>query len=280
MISVYFQDICGAIQHGRDLEMNSLTDLRMYQLRNVTSFTVSCEDTFTRCPFAIEVSLLNGLSDCNIPLLNSMANIQILRLSNFHENILSFNNGVLPFLRQHGSKLIELELSEIEPLDVIDIGRMCPNLQRFFYTHTGEVEVFQSSGLSHVERLTLFRNLTHLKIVLPKMEENFPTGALECIFCNASNLQKVHLINVRNSNKELFGTCLSKNPLTSLSELKLENCNWLRGENIRNMIESDNDLCLVSTLRCDHVSLREHERILKYVKKYQNDMDFIMLEWR
>ena len=260
--------------------MNSLTDLRMYQLRNVTSFTMSCEDTFTRCPFASEVSLLNGLSDATIPLLNSMSNIQILRLSNFHENILSFTNGVLPFLRQHGSKLIDLELAEIEPLDVIEIGRLCPNLQRFSYTHTGAVEMLHSSGLSHVERLTLFRNLTHIKIVLPRMEENFPTDALECIFCNATNLQKVHMINVRNSNKDLFGTCLSQNPLTSLSELRLENCNWLRGETLKTIIESDNDLCLVSTLKCDHVMYRDYEVMQKYVEKHLNDINFSCLEWR
>ena len=256
--------------------MNSLSDLRMYQLRNVTSFTMSCEDTFTKCPFASEVSLLNGLSDSSIPLLSSLANIQILRLGNFHENILSFNNGVLPFLRQHGRKLIELELSEIGPLDVIEIARTCPNLQRFSYTNTGAVEIFHSSGLSHTERLTLFRTLTLLKVVLPRMEENFPTEALECIFCNATNLQKVHLINIRNSNKDLFGSCLSQNPLKSLSELKLENCNWVRGETILNMIKSDNDLYEVSTLKCDHVRLRDHEKVMKYVKKYEI---LINLEW-
>lgn len=275
-MTLTLQDICGAIRDRRDREIHNSTDVKFYQLRNVTSFTIGCEDTFISCPYASEVALLNGLSDASIPLLNTLSNIQILRLNNFHETILTFDNGLLPYLRESGTGLIELELSEIGPVDFLDIARTCPNLQRLSYIYTGTFDTSHSSGVHYSEKTTLFSNMTDLKVVLPVMEDNFPSVALECIFCNARKLKKVELINVRNSNKDLLKSSLSQNPLECLSELRLENCNWLTGDAIKTLLQTENDLYSVSTLKCDHVRLRDHEKFVKYVKKHEIS---IHLEW-
>lgn len=270
------QDICGAIQHGRDVEMNRLKDPRVYQVRNVTSFTISCAETFVTCPYATEVCLLNGLSDSNIHLLNSLAHVQILKLSNFHENILTFNEGLLPYLGQNGKKIIELDLAEIGSVDVLEIARTCPNLQRFYLTQTRSVAVFHNPYVCAAEKKTFFSNITHLKVVLLVMEENFPAIALDCILSNAKKLTTIQLLNVKTLTTDLLISALSHNTMICLKELRLENCSGITGEGIMSLLEAETDLTIVSLIKCDHVMLRDHERFIKFARK--NNLD-ISLEW-
>lgn len=256
--------------------MNRPKDPRVYQVRNVTSFTISCAETFITCPYATEVCLLNGLSDSNIHLLNSLPHVQILKLSNFHENILTFNEGLLPYLRQNGKKIIELDLAEIGSVDVLEIARTCPNLQRFSLTQTRSVAVFHVPYVSAAEKKSFFSNITHLKVVLLVMEENFPALALDCILSNANKLTTVQLLNVKTLTTDLLISALSHNTMICLKELRLENCSGITGEGIMSLLEAENDLTIISLIKCDHVMLRDHEHYIKFARK--NNLD-ISLEW-
>ena len=228
------------------------------------------------CPYAREVSLLNGLSDQNIQKLNSLCDIQVLKLSNFHEQILTFKNGLLLYLRQKGKQLTELDLSDISSVDVIEIGRTCPNLQRFSYSQTRDIADFQVSAVKPAEKRSLFCNITHLKVVIPVLEENFPAMALECIFCNARKLVKIQLFNVKALTSDLIIFSLSHNNMSSLTEVILEDCNGITGEGIMGLLEAENDLTVVSLQNCQQITLRDHEKFLKFGRR--NNFD-INLEW-
>ena len=251
-----------------------MKDPRLYQLRNVTSFTMSCEEIFVQCPHAKEVSLMNGLSDATIKKLGTMLDIELLKIGNFHEQILTFVNGLLPYLRQNGKMLTELDLSEMNSLDIIEIGRTCPNLQKFSISQTGPIAEFVASDVKTLEKRSLFSNLLQLRVILPVQEENFPAIALECIFSNATNLAKVQLFNVKSLTSDLLIFSLSHNTMSCLTELKFESCSGVTKEGIFGLLEADNDLTVVSLQKCQHIALRDHDRFLKLAKKKNFDSTF------
>ncbi|XP_053407600.1 uncharacterized protein LOC123546272 [Mercenaria mercenaria] len=277
-----FDDVCGVIELDVNEKTNKGEELRPYELRNIVlhgirlfhvteeSVVLSCR----WCPKAMEARLYYKVCDDNILAVKQLKHLTRLGIGN--NDGLTFENGVLPVLKEIGHQLLDLTLADVNDFDLLAVGYWGRNLQKLTVLLSEENEMNLPTNLSGVPvdgRGLLFTKLSSLEVAYPMIDTVIQKSAFIVLMKNAKELKQLTIQYVTWVTTELFLEILEENPMRKLQELKLVLCDNVDSEVIHNLVHGRNDLTLMKLQKCRNISRQECESLQRYAQKQNMDLE-------
>ncbi|KAL4231641.1 hypothetical protein ACF0H5_009220 [Mactra antiquata] len=272
-----FDDTCSLVE--ADVQERTIQghDNVNYRLRNIVahgikvlevseeSITLACQ----LCEQATEARLYCDINNNAVLSVKTLKNLTKLGIGNSHTQILTFENGVLPVLREIGHQLEELTLADVNDFDLVAIGNYCRNLQSLslLVSEDNENQLPSVTNMFVDGHHVIFSKLKRLEIHFPMSETNLQRNAFVILLKNAKTLTKVTLQYVSWLTTDIFQEVLEENPLIMLREMKLVYCDVIEGEAIKRLVFESNDLHTLNLFKCRNISRQDFEQMNKYVKK-------------
>lgn len=284
---VIYPDICEALyrmfstkdkqegdkcDHGLKLRYLSIQQMKATLAPVTQSIEVSCN----HCPNITEVHFLRGVNNAGVLALSVLKHIKILHLANCEEQLMTFEEGILPLLQASGKSMEELFLNEINQIDVGCVGVCCPNLKIFSCLIAG-YDIAEFLSHSHPEMLSLnaktFTELEEIRLLLHTEQTNFSESYIRMLMNNSPKLKSIQLAQVDAFTDQVLEQILNENPLHRLQKLKLESCMQITGEGIWKLIQAENNLKKLSMLHCFEITRADYYEVQKYCQRMNYAMD-------
>jgi len=202
----------------------------------------------------------------------SCKNLQSLELRNNDDFAIDFEDGIAPILSQCGRSLRKLSLEKFCFVDVELIGKTCKKLEILSLSHVikyGKIKNLNRGSFCFLEELDF----------LNEYGCHIAHNILKQLLFNGNCLQYLHLQGMDCLDDILWTQVISKNNLTSLVSLTLDQCHSISGEYIAEMIDQTNSLQILNIWSCKLITSLHKEIMKKTINRENYDMYFRCLPY-
>ncbi|XP_041371068.1 uncharacterized protein LOC121384653 isoform X2 [Gigantopelta aegis] len=269
---------------SKDSENNDLNS-QVFQLRTLTATGLKCKEVSPQsvyvacsvCPFITEVIFYQGAINSSLQNLKYLQHLHSLEITSDQAEDVTFFDGLVPLLKEIGSRLYSVGLFDIKDLDLGKLGVLCPALENLKCVMAAFNSVaFYESFLTGLESKQIYRCLKKIMIVVGNDSTNFSAGTFQTMLVNAEHLQVMHLVNVQCMTSELLLQVIKCHGLKSLCKVYMESCNQLTVSGIRELLFCDNPLNSLIVKHCEEITRCDFDNLNRLV--HQNNFD-LAIEW-
>jgi len=194
-------------------------------------------------------------------------NLHSLEIGNNDTFSIDFKKGIAPILTSCGISLKKLVLDKYRFVDIELIGKFCKKLEILGLSHIityGRLQNICKSSFCKLEELD-FTNEYGCPIV---------SKVLKQLLFFSKNLQYLHLQRIDCLDDVLWSQALSKNKLTNLISLTLDQCHSISGDLVADVIEYKNSLQILNIWSCRFITNLNKEAMKKAICRENFDMCF------
>jgi len=193
--------------------------------------------------------------------------LQTLELESNNEFLVDWGEGVAPLLSSVGRSLTSLTLDRLHHLDSNVIAQNCPQLVQLSISHVvtfAPVMVEGPPAFTKLERLTL----------LNSYGSHILSTAVRQLLLNCVGLQELHLQLVDTLDDPLWEQVASSNSLQHLVSVTFDQCHGISASILFNLVESENQLEMLSVWSCRFVNDQDRDDVKKLIKSGNMDLVF------
>ena len=248
MTDIHFEDIIGAFAEVENLaaENCNKTQFIVMGVSGVDEYQVkilSCHEkrdintefcnAVEQNPGFEEIEIVDShLESKSLSSITHCRNLQSLEIGNNDDFAIEFDEGIGPILTLCGQSLRKLVLDKFRSVDIELVGKSCKKLEVL--------------GLSHILNYEKIKNLNRGSFCF--LEEldflneyacRIAHNILKQLLFNGSSIQYLHLQRMDCLDDILWTQVISKNNLSSLVSLTLDQCHSISGEYIAGTTNSD-----------------------------------------
>ena len=292
LVFLVFPDICDVIhriRHGyadapeipesQRLKLRFLTLSEMKGNLTAPVFP-SVKVSVATCPLLTEVHFTRGADNRCVLQLAHLEHLRVLHVGNSDEELITFEEGLVPLLQVRGWNLEDLSFHEINKIDVGAIGACCPSLKKFSCLVAGyptaEFPIHTHPELISAMKHVPFTKLENVKVLIHTAQNTFPPQYVKLLLLKASGLKYLHLAFVQSLTDQVLDFVLEENAFEHLEDCYLESCNKLSGDGIRRLI----DVCMVMrslVLKyCKDITRQDFANYCKLCRENNYEMN---IEW-
>ncbi|XP_046984838.1 EIN3-binding F-box protein 1-like isoform X1 [Schistocerca americana] len=228
-------------------------------------------DSATRlCPDTKTVALSNAwLPSEALYKFMLFENLCALSLTNCDGLTLDFEAGVLPLLCVIGGNLQNLILSNFTFIDILAIGRACPQLLNLALSNVAE---YEDIGTPSPE---CFNQLQALELWSDPQADLGPNLFRQLLLFSPS-LRNILFKGCENLTDKLLNEILQINPMKNISHVTLDHCHGLTNQSLHYLLDLDNELAVIRIWCCQGINKHHNNELMRRI--CDENMD-VYLEW-
>ena len=249
---------------------------------NLSPVEKSIEVSVAFCPYVTEVHFVRGLTNESVIQLINLEHLRVLNVANSDEELVTFEEGLLPLLQVRGKNLDDLALFEINNLDLGVIAALCPNLRKFSCLVAGFPQA-QFPMNTHPELIEMmlqshkpFTKLEQVRVLIHTQSNRFPVQYVKILTKNAFNLKELHFAFVQSLTDEVFLNIIENNKMEQVEKITFESCNNISSAIGYLLLDLPNNLRHLLLKDCMEITRRDFDKYKKIVNENCYDM---VVDW-
>ena len=288
-----FPDTCDVIYRARthcgdrardELAKEDVLRLRLLTMSQMKDYAAPVQETVhvsvLVCPYLTEVHFMRGATDECVRSLSELEHLRVLHLGNSDEELITFDGGVLPFITERGSSLLDLSLHEVNKIDIGAIAACCPNLKKISCLVAGyptaEFPIHTHPELIMAMKHPPFSMLEQVKVLIHSPENTFPPQYVKLLMVKALKLRSLHLAFIHALDDTVLDFILEANSLKELEVCYLESCHSLSGDGIRRLIQECEVMKSLVMKYCNEITRQDFSEYCKLCSDNNYEMN---IEW-